>query len=403
MSSIKEAGEAVILCAGKSTRTYPLTLRKPKPMLKVAGRRVIEYLLSQLRGLVSRAVIVIGFEGRQIVEALGDRFFDVELTYVEQAEQRGTGDALLCAEEHVGEWFILLNGDDLLKHHAIRALKRHKICVLAAPHEQPWRFGVLSVDGEFVRAIIEKPRDAPAGSLVSTGAYALTRVVFDLLREIEPSDAQELMLTQVIPKLSSLGLRYEVTEDGWMPMTYPWDMLRCAKWLMDELKEQCISGWLGKGVKVFGAMEIGSDCVVGDEVVIVGPSVLGSRVTVGERSKLVRCAIGDDVSVGRECELEECVIGDGVRIGNSVRLKRSVIGDGVVIGNGVLTHTRQSHGGNVLSLVKGEWVDTGFEELGAFVGDGAVIEDGCKLMPGVKVWANVTMPSNSVVDADAFE
>jgi len=400
---LKEANEAVILCAGKSTRTYPLTLRKPKPMLKVAGKRVIEYLLSQLRGLVSRAVIVIGFEGRQIVEALGKRFFDVELTYVEQAEQKGTGDALLCAEKHVGERFILLNGDDLLKRHAIRALKGHEICVLAAPHEQPWRFGVLSVDGEFVNAIIEKPKDAPPKSLVSTGAYALTRIVFELLREIEASETQELMFTQVVPKLSSLGLRYEVTEDGWMPITYPWDILRCAKWLMDELREQCISGWLGKGVKVFGAVESGCDCIIGDGVIIVGPSVLGSYVTVGERSKLMRCAVGDNVSIGQNCELEECVIGDGVRIGNNVRMKRSVVGDRAVIGDGVLTHTRQCRSGNVLSFVRGEWIDTGFDELGAFIGDDAVIEDGCKLMAGVKVWANVVIPSNSVVDADAIE
>ncbi|MFA4028783.1 MAG: hypothetical protein GDYSWBUE_000847 [Candidatus Fervidibacterota bacterium] len=395
--------EAVILCAGRSTRTYPMTLRKPKPMLKVANTRILEHLLRQLQGLIERAVIVIGFEGEQLVRAFGERFGDVRITYVEQSEQRGTGDALLTAESHLGESFLMLNGDDLLKREAIEMLTYHELCVLAAPHPQPWRFGVLITEGEFVKAICEKPKGAPPNSLVSTGAYALTRAVFEMLKRIQPAEGKELMFTDVIPMLSSLGLRYEVTEDGWMPVTYPWDILLCTDWLMKGLNVRSISGYIGSGAKLIGPIEMGEGCHVGDDVIIHGPCKLGDDVRIGERTVIRSCAIGDGVSIGQDCDLDGCVIYDGVRIGNGVRLRRSVVGDFVTICDGVSTRTEPRDGRTVISVVKGESIDTGLSDVGAFIGDGALIGEGCTLMAGVKVWAGARIPPRCTVEADVIE
>ncbi|MCS7252820.1 MAG: sugar phosphate nucleotidyltransferase [Armatimonadota bacterium] len=395
--------EAVILCAGRSTRTYPMTLRKPKPMLKIANRRIIEHLLMQLQGLVERVVIVIGFEGQQLVRALGKRFNDVQITYVEQKEQRGTGDALLTAQNHLSERFLMLNGDDLLKRAAIELLLRHELCVLASPHPQPWRFGVLMTEGEFVKAILEKPKDAPPNSIVSTGAYALTGAVFEMLRRIQPIDGREVMFTDIIPMLSSLGLRYEVTNDGWMPVTYPWDILLCTDWLMSEMYGRNIGGHIGSNVKLIGPIEMGSNCYVGSGAIIHGPCKLGDSVNIGERTIVRSCAIGDNVTIGHGCELNGCVIYDGARIGNNVRLKRSVVGDGVKICDGVSTLSETESGVTVTSVIKGEAVDTGLKEVGAFIGDGAFIGEGCKLMAGVKVWAEAYIPPYCTVEADVIE
>lgn len=395
--------EAVILCAGRSTRTYPLTLRKPKPMLKVANTRILEHLLRQLQGLIEHAVIVIGFEGEQLVSAFGERFGDVRITYVEQLEQRGTGDALLTAEPYLGERFLMLNGDDLLKREAIEALMQHELCVLAAPHPQPWRFGVLITEGDFVRAIHEKPKDAPPNSLVSTGAYALTDAVFGMLKRIQPAEGQELMFTDIIPTLSNLGLRYEVTEDGWMPVTYPWDILLCTDWLMRGMNERSIGGHIGSNVKLIGPIEMGDGCRVGSDAIVQGPCKLGDEVSIGERTIARFCAIGNNVTIGHDCEIDECVIYDGVHIGNGVRLKRSVVGDGATICDGVSTWTKPKDSERVISIVKGEAIDTGLNELGAFIGDGATIGEGCTLMAGVKIWAGVRIPPRCTVEADVIE
>jgi len=74
--------QAVILAAGKSTRTYPLTLTKPKPLLKVADTTVIEHNLDQLRGVVDEVIIVVGYKAEMMQEYLGENYRGIKIRYV---------------------------------------------------------------------------------------------------------------------------------------------------------------------------------------------------------------------------------------------------------------------------------------------------------------------------------
>ena len=82
--------QAVLLVAGKSTRTYPLTITKPKPLLKVANKTIIEHNLEQLQDLVNEVIIVVGFKKEMIKEKIGNRFGNLKIKYVEQKKQKGT-------------------------------------------------------------------------------------------------------------------------------------------------------------------------------------------------------------------------------------------------------------------------------------------------------------------------
>ena len=66
--------QAVLLAAGKSTRTYPLTTTRPKPLIPILGKPLLEHLLGQLEGLVDEAILVIGYRADAIRVQLGDRF-----------------------------------------------------------------------------------------------------------------------------------------------------------------------------------------------------------------------------------------------------------------------------------------------------------------------------------------
>ena len=66
--------QAVILAAGKSTRTYPLTLTRPKPLLKIINKSILEHNLDALNGIVNEAVIIIGYKGDMIRKAIGKRY-----------------------------------------------------------------------------------------------------------------------------------------------------------------------------------------------------------------------------------------------------------------------------------------------------------------------------------------
>ena len=102
--------KAVIMAAGKSTRTYPLTLTRPKPLLPVLGKSILAWQIEALAPLVDGVVIVVGYRQEMIREQFGKEYRGVPISYVEQLEQRGTGHAVLQCAAHVDGPFLVQNG-----------------------------------------------------------------------------------------------------------------------------------------------------------------------------------------------------------------------------------------------------------------------------------------------------
>src|SRR3989338_578147 len=100
--------QALILAAGKSTRTYPLTLTRPKPLLKVANKTLLEWNLDALQNIVSEAVIVVGYRQDMIRKHIGKRYKKIRIKYVQQKQQLGTGHAVMVAESYIKGKFILM-------------------------------------------------------------------------------------------------------------------------------------------------------------------------------------------------------------------------------------------------------------------------------------------------------
>src|SRR3990172_5867805 len=101
--------QAIILAAGKSTRTYPLTLTRPKTLLKTANKTIIEHNLESMADFVDEAIIVVGYKKEMIKDFLGDKFRKIKIKYVVQKEQLGTSHALLMAEKLIKGRFLLMN------------------------------------------------------------------------------------------------------------------------------------------------------------------------------------------------------------------------------------------------------------------------------------------------------
>ncbi|HEX9970655.1 MAG TPA: sugar phosphate nucleotidyltransferase, partial [bacterium] len=129
--------QAVILVAGKSTRTYPLTLTRPKPLLPIAGHTIIGYLLEQLIGIVDEVVLVVGYRRQMIEQHLGAKWKSLKISYCEQKEQMGTGHAVLQAEPFIKDRFIAMNGDDIYDGQDVKQLLNHKYSALVRHEEDP--------------------------------------------------------------------------------------------------------------------------------------------------------------------------------------------------------------------------------------------------------------------------
>lgn len=224
--------KAVIVAAGEGKRMRPLTLERPKPLIKVAGKPLIEHVLDALPPEIEEIIIVTGYKGDMIKEHIGDSYKGRPVRYVHQWMQAGTAHALSLARPFLDGKFLYLNADDILGAEALAEALKHPLAVLVATHDKPETMGVITRrdDGTLER-IDEKPEN-PASNLVNTGTMVLDERLFSY--EAPRHTSGEYFMTD---PMSSLAKDYPVMvieQPVWIPVGYPEDIDR-AEQLLKEL------------------------------------------------------------------------------------------------------------------------------------------------------------------------
>ncbi|QWC20232.1 UTP--glucose-1-phosphate uridylyltransferase AglF [Halorubrum sp. 2020YC2] len=236
--------KTVILAAGKGTRLKPLTDDRPKALVEVAGRPLLDHVFEQLVGVdISEFVVVVGHRKEQIVDRYGEEFDGIPITYAHQREQLGLAHALLQAEPHVDEPFALMLGDNVFRANIGDVVERQRrgdvdaaFLVEEVPIEEAGRYGVCrtSEDGEIVE-VVEKPDDPPSNT-VMTGFYTFSPAIFHACHLVQPSDRGEYELPDTIDLLLESGRTIDaIAMDGWrIDVGYPEDRDRAERRLRAE-------------------------------------------------------------------------------------------------------------------------------------------------------------------------
>jgi len=225
--------KAVILAAGEGTRMRPLTLRAPKPLLTVAGKPLIEHLVSSLPAEITEIIMVVGYLADKIKDYCGHKFLGRRIIYVSQKDNKaGTFNALECCEHYLSPGrFLLLCGDDLHSPKSLRACVDSKeLSVLLARVENPERFGVALVDAKgVIKEIEEKPKQ-PKSNLVNCGPAVLNKKILDY--PPPRSHTGEYYVTDSINLMIKDGYKfYGVEADWWIPIGYPEDLKKAEEFL----------------------------------------------------------------------------------------------------------------------------------------------------------------------------
>jgi len=236
--------DAVVLAAGEGTRLRPLTEDKPKGMVEVADEPLLTHCFEQLVELgADRLVVVVGYLKEEIIEYYGDEFQGVPVTYAHQREQQGLAHALLTAEEHVENDFMLMLGDNVFQANLGDVVRRHQeqradaaFLVEEVSWEEASRYGVCDTNkyGE-IEAVVEKPEDPPS-NLVMTGFYTFTPAIFHACHLVQPSDRGEYELSDAIDLLLASGRTIDAIRlDGWrVDVGYPEDREKAEELLREE-------------------------------------------------------------------------------------------------------------------------------------------------------------------------
>ena len=361
--------QAVILAAGKGTRMYPLAVDKPKPLIEVANKPVLEHNLEQMLGLVHKVVIVVGYKKDLIINRFGDNYKGIKITYVVQEEQLGTGHAVLMAKDFVDKKFLVLNGDDLFSRKDMESISKYDNCILVKYKQDASAFGAVVIEEGKVRDVVEKSKEF-VSNYVNAGMYCFNPEVFTILNGLEPSIRGEYEITDDVKVLAKENkMHAEEVKGYWIPVGYPWHVLDATEKLLKENEDISIKGKLGKNVKVEGSVDIGDGTIVEDGCVLKGNIVIGRGCLIGENCVLEGfVAIGDGSRIGDKVHLENTIVGAGCELEEGCSVKDSVLGDkarlsaGVSISNIGKDKTVKING-------NGKEHDSGKKKLGAFVKD----------------------------------
>lgn len=213
--------DAVVLVGGYGTRLRPLTLTRPKQMLPVVDRPMIEHVVGRLgeQG-ITRAVLSLGYRPDAFEAAYPQRLCaGVELFYAVEPEPLDTAGAIAFAARKAGvkDTFIAVNGDVISDFPVVDLIDAHRgnsaaATIALTPVEDPSRYGVVVCDPDGrVQAFVEKPPAEEAPSRwINAGMYVLDPSVVGLIPEGRPASIER----EIFPALVQKRLLYAVANDG---------------------------------------------------------------------------------------------------------------------------------------------------------------------------------------------
>jgi bifunctional UDP-N-acetylglucosamine pyrophosphorylase/glucosamine-1-phosphate N-acetyltransferase len=329
---------AIVLAAGEGTR---MRSERPKPLHLLCGRAMLLYVLDSLGDCnVDRAVVVVGHGAERVTKKLQEDGPDLMLGFVEQHDQRGTGDAVLVGltglpDDHDEADVVVLPGDTpLLRPETVASLvAEHResgaaATLLTARLADPTGYGrVVRNDDGRVRMIVEEVDATPTEreiDEINTSIYCFRQsVLAPAVRRLTPENAQgEYYLTDVIEVLHDAGypIASVVAQDPAETVGVN-DRVQLAH-AEAELRSRTNLAWMQQGVTMVdpgrtyldATVRLATDVTLFPGVILQGNTVVGAGTEIGPDTRLV------DSVIGRDCVVEkttgrDAVVGDDCRIG----------------------------------------------------------------------------------------
>jgi bifunctional UDP-N-acetylglucosamine pyrophosphorylase / glucosamine-1-phosphate N-acetyltransferase len=348
----------VIMAAGKGTR---LRTRRPKVLHEVGGKALLNHVIATASELADSEdiFVVIGHEAQRVRQAVGG----TGVQFVEQKEQRGTGNAIQCARDAVAKYehILVLSGDVpsisaiTLQHLMTMHLAQGAaMSILTAVPENPTGYGrVIRRSSELpdVDAIVEQKalrKDQHGVREINSGIYAFkTRPLLAHIDRLSSDNPhREFYLTDMAAHLKAAGekvaaLQAENAEEVRGGNTIAELMAMDAR-----MRLATANRLMAAGVTIFrpetcvidADVEVEADTTIEPFVQLLGKTRIGTDCQIRSYSVIENCTLGNDVLIRQACVLAESTVADGARIGPFAHLRPgSEIGQDAHVGNFVET------------------------------------------------------------------
>ena len=323
--------KAVVMAGGFGTRIQPLTNSRPKPMLPIMNKPMMEHTMMMLKDLgITEFIVLLYFKPEIIQDYFKDGSdFGIKITYVVPDADYGTAGAVKLAQEFIGdENFIIISGDlvtdfDFTKLFDFHEEKKSKLSIGLTSVENPLQFGVVIANEDgVIEKFLEKPSWGEVFSdTINTGIYIIEPEILDFIPEGENFDfAKDLFPTLMEKKIELMAYNLQgYWRDVGNPQSYR------------EVYEDILGGEVkftipGKKKKYpDGVLYSLGKNKLADSVEIIGTVVLGNNVTIQKNTKLTNTVIGDNVTIGASSKIKNSVFWEDIKVAKHVLMDGCVI------------------------------------------------------------------------------
>lgn len=379
--------KAIILAAGSSTRTFPLTLTRPKPLLPFLGRTLLDYTLDLLRDMnkIDEVVLVVHYKKEMIQDYFGDNHKGMKITYVDQTEPKGTGHAVLVTESILDLDFdtsvLIMNGDDIYSREDVASILESNPRIAVKEVDHPERFGVFETrekNGKTVARSLEEKPSSPRSNLANIGLYHFSSDFYRYLAKIKPSSRGELEITDAIKMYMDWNdVELMPIKGHWLPIGYPWDLLNATEKIM-SMKTTNPNPIIDGSVKLKR------------NATITGYSVIGKNVTIHHDAIVVNSLVFDGATIGPEAVVKDSIIGADSKVEAEFRTINEA-------------NFGADPDGKIFSSVGGKNIRVNRKRFGCVLGDNVTIAKQVVTSPGIKVWPGKKIFNTRTVTEDQVE
>lgn len=371
--------KGLIMAGGEGTRLRPITCSKPKPMLDIMGRPIMEYIIELLKkNGITEIAVTLQYMPQIIIDHFGDGSnFGVQLEYFVEQSPLGTAGSVKNAQEFFDDDFIIISGDCLTDIAIDKAIAFHKqnsavATLVLSKVETPLEYGVVVTDqaGRITR-FLEKPSWSEVFSdTVNTGIYIIHPEILNLFPKNEKFDFSKDLFPLLLENKDPL-FGY-VSEGYWCDIGDLNAYNKCHRDILDKEVTLNINVTLNEN-----GIYVDKSAVIEPNTLIVPPSYIGPGVRVFSGSKLLQYSV-----IGADCKLHE---------GSSV--KQSVLHKGISVGK--LAHIR---GATICDNVNIGAFSSLYEDT--VIGENTTIEDMCEIKSGIKIWPQKVITSGTVLNTN---
>ncbi len=312
--------KAIIPVAGAGTRLRPLTYTQPKPLIPVAGKPIISFIIDQLieQG-IHDFVFVIGYLGEKIKNFVEQSYPGIRMEFVNQEMRLGSAHAIWTAREQIkgSEEAIIFFGDVIIDADFKSMLDMSSSVLAIKKVEDPREFGVVEFDPKgSVRRVVEKPT-IPKSDMAMVGFYKI-REVEDLLEALEFNISHnirtdgEFPLTDALMRMIERGVHFSTrVVDNWFNCGKKEVLLETNATLLER------EGYASYDLPPYDNSIIIHPVSIGNNCIITN-SIVGPHVTIGNNARISRAIVKDSI-IGNYASINEVILQQSV-VGNDTAI-----------------------------------------------------------------------------------